>query len=248
MRLESGAAFGLRGDFVYYMLWFVGCLGVTGWFVADGAWWYLDKNRSEARKALAPLLGADKVPAELGASPTELDFNAMVQADAKTPAEVHRFLGPPKHTTASDADQTEYFYSDYGMAIVTYREGRALPQQWRWNKWSHTRDEIRAQFYFAAIPALFALYFLYRALRAARVRLTLDDQGVHYCNRPVIPLDAIAGLRDYSPKGWVDLYYRDGDGESKLRIDNQKLARFDEIIDALCQIKGLPDPRQPAGD
>lgn len=62
--------------------------------------------------------------------------------------------------------------------------------------------------------------------------------------RTKIPFDAMVSLRDYSPKGWVDLYHRaDGGGnETRLRLDNQKIKEFDAIVDRIAQEKGWENP------
>ena len=58
-----------------------------------------------------------------------------------------------------------------------------------------------------------------------------------YGGQQIAFADMVA-LRDYSPKGWIDLYYKSNGQEKKLRIDNEKIAKFDEIVAALCDVKG----------
>jgi hypothetical protein len=58
----------------------------------------------------------------------------------------------------------------------------------------------------------------------------------------LIPWDSMTALRDYSPKGWVDLYHTAQGRERKLRLDNQRVRRFDEIVEAICARKGFADP------
>jgi len=68
--------------------------------------------------------------------------------------------------------------------------------------------------------------------------MTIDDEGMVYDGQRIAFADMVS-LRDYSPKGWIDLYYRVGEREKRLRLDNEKVLRFDEIVDALCKAKGF---------
>ena len=62
-----------------------------------------------------------------------------------------------------------------------------------------------------------------------------------YGNERIAFADMVS-LRDYNRKGWVDLYYRAGSQEKRLRIDNQKIAKFDEIIELICRKCGFENP------
>ncbi len=246
MRLESGPACGLRSDVV----WFSGMLALfaaaTGWFIYDGLSGYVAQNRAEARKQLAPLIGLEKIPAELGDKPDQLAFNQLKAAAPRNAEAVHRLLGTPGHVVnRSSDDRVEYFYSDYGMATVTYRGDVVVLDQMAWTKWKHSKDEITGQYYWAVVPALIGLYALSKLLRALRVRVAIDESGIRHGGR-TIPLADLTNLRDYSSKGWVDLYFRSDGREDKIRFDNQKIAKFDEIIDTLCRLRGFADPRVEA--
>ncbi len=243
MRLVSGAACGLRSDVVWFSGMLALFLAATGWFVYDGLGGYVAKNRVEARKQLTPLVGADKVPAELGARPDERAFRTLQATAPRNSDAVHHVLGPPRHVVNKSSDErVEYFFSDYGMATVPYRGNVVVLEQLAWTKWKYSKDDISGQFYWAMVPAAIGLYALYRLISALRVHVTIDEKGVNYCGRSIALAD-LTSLRDYSPKGWVDLYFRGNGREEKIRFDNQKVGHFDQIIDTLCQLRGFPDPR-----
>jgi hypothetical protein len=128
--------------------------------------------------------------------------------------------------------------SQYGYAKISVKDGRANLSPLDWTTWYKDKSEVQAQFYWAIIPALPGLYFLWRLIKAVTLRVTIDDEGMVYGGKQ-IPFDAMVSLRDYSPKGWIDLYYKQGEGEKKLRLDNEKVKLFDEVVAALCTAKGF---------
>ena len=111
--------------------------------------------------------------------------------------------------------------------------------------WNKSKDEIQLQLYCALVAFAFGLYMLTRVYKAATLRVVIDDDGMTYGKRRIAFADMVR-LCDYSRKGWVDLYYRFGSQERKLRIDNQKVRKFNEIIDTLCEAQGFEDPRAAA--
>ncbi len=73
------------------------------------------------------------------------------------------------------------------------------------------------------------------------LRVVIDEEGMTYAAKR-IPFEAMTALRDYNRKGWVDLYYRTDAGQKRLRLDNQKVAKFDEIAEVICQAKNFENP------
>jgi hypothetical protein len=243
MRLESGPAAYERN---YYAIFLLLCLGLGGYFIYDYTIGYPNKNLEEAQKRLARLpeppdrLDVDNLPGE----PTKPTFDALFQAGPTDPEVVHQQLGPPYHIFREGRRTVEYFASRYGLATVTVIGGRVDPKGMKWTTWYKTKEEIRLQLYCALAACAFGLYVLYRVYRAATLHAVIDAEGLTYGTRR-IPFDAMRRLCDYNRKGWVDLYYEVGGQERRLRIDNQKIRKFDEIIDALCEAKGFDDPRPP---
>jgi len=238
--LESGPA---KTDRLYWLIVGIVFLGFAGYFVYDGAVGYRKKNIQEANRRLA--VWTD-VPVQLGEKPTEEDFKRAREARVTTRQQLHEFLGeplPPKKGPAPPAEDVERFASVYGLATVPVdRFGRVgSEQRWAWQKWYKSKEEIEHQFYWAIIPAVASLYFFYRCHRAWRLRAVIDDEGMTYGNERIAFADMVS-LRDYNRKGWVDLYYRAGGQEKRLRIDNQKIAKFDEIIELICRKCGFENP------
>ncbi|MEW6250796.1 MAG: hypothetical protein AB1716_09120 [Planctomycetota bacterium] len=237
MRVESGPA---RTDRNWQIVRFVLFFGFTVFFIYDGLVRWPNQNRAAAARALQlrPFEGRGLTVDALAEQPTESDFENMQRAAPRTAEDVHRLLGKPAFTEGTD----EYYVSRYGFGRVSVRDGAvSASEQWRkWPDGGRSKAEIQGQFYWAIIPGIFALYFLWKLYKAATLRVTVDDEGLVYAGQR-IAFTAMVSLRDYSPKGWIDLYYKAGEREARLRLDREKIALFDDVIDALCQAKGFPN-------
>jgi hypothetical protein len=235
MRLESGPA---KAERNWQLLRTFIFLGFALFFAYDGAIGYPNKNRREAEAKLATPSGPfkdSKVTFDsLGETPTKADFEALLRSKPTNGEQARAALGSPTFASGSD----EYFMSRYGYAKISIKGGRATLSPTDWTTWFKDKSEVQAQFYWAIIPALPGLFFLRRLIQAVTLRVTIDDEGMVYAGQR-IPFDSMVSLRDYSPKGWIDLYYQVGEGEKKLRLDNEKVKLFDEIVAALCTAKGF---------
>jgi len=107
----------------------------------------------------------------------------------------------------------------------------------------YTEGDIRLQKVIAVVLGALSVIFLFHLVRVSRTRAVLDDRGVTL-NRKHIPFDAMQRLEadEYKDKGWVDLVYRVNGGEQTRRIDSYHYARFDDIVNAICQKKAWPLP------
>ncbi len=244
MRLESGPA---NGDRNYFLLATVVCLGMFGWFIYDGALAWPAKNLEEARKQLTTVLGESIDAAALPEQPFKNQYDALLASKPTTIEEVRAALGEPlRRKDVAAGEVVEYFASRYGMATVPIVQGRLAAERMSWKTWSKTRDEVVGQFYWALIPLALAFYCLYRLYQALSLRVRIDEHGMTYAGQQIAFANMTA-LRDYSPKGWIDLYHTGPGGERKLRLDNQKVQKFDEIIGILCQVKGFANPLEEPG-
>jgi len=247
MTLKSGPA---AMDRIYWSVVTVACLAVAAYFFYDGKWGYLNDNREEAARMAPALIERPVDQVELGDSPTQADFESL-KADLErlkdsgrptSPEQVHQAFGPPAHTKHTGPGETvEYFVSVYGCATVPIINDRVNPSAIVWTKWHKTKEEIRHQYYWGLIPLLIGLYAGLRAYRAMTLRVVIDEEGMTYAGNR-IPFEAMTELRDYNRKGWVDLYHRTDAGQKRLRLDNQKVAKFDEIAEAICQATGFENP------
>ncbi|MFH1746464.1 MAG: hypothetical protein ABIG44_05400 [Planctomycetota bacterium] len=245
--LESGPA---KTDRMYWLIVTLVFLGYGLWCLYDGLYRYHDQNRAQAAQVLRQR-DIDG-PYDLDRNITQDDFDALKATTDLKRDQVHAAFGEPSRTRrehqpgqglTDTAVDTEYYLSRYGLAIVrispmTSRVDKRITE---WIEWEHSADDIRMQFYMGGVVGLVALFFLYRAYRAATLRAVMDADGLTYGGQRIAFADMVS-LRDYNRKGWVDLYYRVGGSQKKLRIDNQKIAKFEEIVALLCEKKGFENP------
>lgn len=248
MTVESGPA---KGERNYWLLVLTACLLFSGWFLRDGYSGYPKKCVEEARKNIVARLqdkpdrvNVEALVARLGTAIDQPEFDAAI-AEAKDPAALRAKLGEPLHVrTGANGETVEYFGSIYGLGGVTVRNGQIdATRTVKWSRWYKSREEIDAQKYWALVPLAFALMPLWKIVQAVTLRVRVDENAVVY-GGTTIPMADIVSVRDYKRKGLVDMYYRVGGQERRLRWDNQKVARFDEVVDAICSIKGFPNPIQ----
>lgn len=240
MRLESGPAAYDRNFNVAVAL-----LGVFlgSWFLYDHYVGYANKNRKTAEQWLIPKIGKENIPAQLPDKPDEDEFNRLRAQEPSDPSKIREAWGEPSHIVAGGNEIWHYYPSKYGAAYFPIVNNRVDLKRMLWVGWDHSRDDIQMQFYLAFVGYVFALYFLRRVYKAATLRVIIDDEGLVYAGRRV-PFASMTKFTNYSKKGWVDLFYEQGGQERKIRFDNQKVRKFDEIIDELCRAKGFADPRK----
>ena len=238
MRLESGPAKADRNWHLVRALFF---LAIACWFAYDGAIGWPNKNRDAAiQKLQAPEpFGGQVKYDDLSDRPDKDEFDRLQASNPTTLKEVHDALGEPQHTsTEGRTKTTEYFLSRWGYAVVMRQSDRVRGTTLSWQPWYKTKADLQLQLVIAAIAALPGLYFLWRLRQAVALRVLIDDEGMTYAAQR-IPFTAMTSLQDYSPKGWIDLYYEDGGRKHKLRLDNEKVLLFNEIVAAICDAKGF---------
>ena len=240
--LESGPA---KTDRYYWLIVGLAFLGFAGLFVKDGAYGYRDKNRKTAEKEL---LRWSDPPFQLGETLTLETFENLKTRVPIQRRELYDLLGQPlprKKDSTGPLD-AERFASVYGMAVIPIEaDGKVSGRGMQWIKWFKTKEEIKQQYYWALIPIVLAIYLFIRAYKAAKLRAVIDDEGMTYGGLRIRFSDMLS-LRDYNRRGWVDLYYKAAGEDRKLRIDNQKIAKFNEIAELLCEKKGFENPIKAA--
>ncbi len=253
MRLESGPA---KVDSYWWIARTVVFLGFALYFVYDGAIGWPGAVRKEAEKQLAGgvfkgRLSYDQLPLkpeqadfeQFRAEVSEVAKNAKPKAEMLIPKDGPPPLGESPLQEPVEGRTAHYFIGKYGYAMVEVADDRIIPDTMKWSEWKkdYNREKIEGQFYWAALPGVFGLYFLYRMIKALTLRAVIDDQGLTYGGERIAWAE-MKSLRDYSPKGWVDLHYTHGGQERKLRIDNEKILKFNEIIDEIVREKGFEHP------
>ena len=214
-------------------------LGFALYFVYDGLIGYPSYVVSEAKKRLQePEPWGGKIQYDqLSETPTNVEYEHAKRAAPTSLDQVVQHLGKPQlEVPESRTRVIRYFVSRWGFAAVPFESGKPDMSASQWHDWYKKPSDIRQQFFWAIVPTPFGLYFLIKLIKALRLKVVVDEQGLVYAGKR-IAWDAMTGLRGYSPKGWIDLYYNDEGKERKLRFDNEKFRLFDEVVAAICEKK-----------
>lgn len=102
----------------------------------------------------------------------------------------------------------------------------------------HSDSSIYLQKVLAVGMGIATLVGLVHVVRVSRQRFALDDEGLHLPGQ-TIGWEQMEGFENYDRRGWVDLVVAGG---GKVRLDNYKIERCDEMIDEICTRRNLPNP------
>lgn len=111
-------------------------------------------------------------------------------------------------------------------------------------KTTKTTTDILGQKVISVVLSVGTVALLWLIISVLRTHLVLDAQGIVFGKCRPISWDVIKELRadSFDRKGWVDLIYTENGTDRKLRLDDYHLAKFDQIIDAICDKKGFKNP------
>lgn len=242
MELRSGPAL---TDRLYWTGFLLVAAFFCGWFAYDGAYRYKNQNKKQgAAWVRQNVPGVDASAINWSETPSKEQFQSLRQRQPTDIRQVHEVLGAEpafQRTDTVTGDTTEYYPTVFGCGVVTV-SGGIVKSDFRWYDWTNTKDKTDQQYYCSAAVGVLMLWIGYRCIKANTLSATIDATGMTY-GGVRIPFESMVSLRDYSPRGWVDLYYKDAGGvEKKLRIDNQKILKFNAIVDRLVEMKGFEHP------
>jgi hypothetical protein len=223
------------------------CAVASTVFLRDGFIKYPRENAERAR---------DNFPA----GPEELkklplpEFNPRVTAKAfenvhkrMTIEELKNLLGEPAYSTKADV----FWVGKQGCIHVWLdRAGLVKRSEMRAK---YTARDLLVQKTLGALSGALALVALIALLRAASLKVVLDDRGLSYNRGPTIEWDQMRALDNsrYQTKGWVTLTYERGPRSEQQRLDSYHVGKFREIITEICSRKGFESPlaqAKPGGE
>ncbi len=242
MQIESGPT-GERK--VRTLLLFLMVAVFSAWFAYDG---WVGYPRSNYNEHLGQLTKEERESVgELPVYPTvnkakwESGVKAVKEASASQRRSVLEALFEAK-PSYENAEAMYYFGPAYRVK-VSLRDG--FPgDPMIGSPATKSETSIEWQLYLGAVLAVVSVYLLWFVLRVVRTHLVLDDTGLTYSGRGPIRWDQMKQLdiSRFADKGWVDLLYDDNGAEGRVRLDEYHLARFDDIIDEICERKGFENP------
>jgi hypothetical protein len=221
------------------------------WFAYDGWKGYPRKNFEEnllqlpaderARAQNAPIYPnvSEKLVTPVLLEKTERELKKAVGLLAKRKVLEGAFGGPPSWESAN----AWYYFGPTYRVKVTLDEG-GLPVALAGRATEKSDTDLFWQRVLGAALAVGALALLIVMVRVVRTHLVLDDFGLAFRGQRPIRWEDMKALRadEFSRKGWVDLVYADNGAERCLRLDEYHLARFSEVIDAICVKMGFANP------
>lgn len=242
MHIESGPT-GERK--VRTLLLFLMVAVFSAWFAYDG---WVGYPKSNYKEHLGQLTKEEReTVGDLPVYPTvtqhnwEPAFESIKQApDAQRRAMLEELFGAKP--SYENVEALYYFGPAYRVKVALNDGVPALPMVGS----SATKSEtsIQWQLYLAVVLAVVSVYLLWFVSGVFRTHLVLDDSGLTLNGRDPIAWDAMKRLdiSRFADKGWVDLHYDENGAESKLRLDEYHLAKFDDVIDEICARKGFENP------
>lgn len=241
MRIESGPT---RERKVRATLFLVLCAGMGGWFAYDGWIGYAAKNRQEHIEALPVEKRAEAADAKIYPSVTAESRAGASKAVKKLGTASQRkalaelYGGPPSF----EDDQVWYYFGPTYRVKVILKDGK--PRRVVGEAAEKSSGEIRTQRWLGSCLGLVAAVLFFGLVRTWRTRLVLDEQGLSFGRLRPIPWADMTAIDTgkFLKKGWVDLVYQTDGADRRLRLDEYHLARFDEVIAAICAEKGFDDP------
>jgi hypothetical protein len=246
-RIETGTT----GERWVRCLVFVGlCVVFGAWFAYDGWVSYPAKNLQWAVQELPPRPpDAPKITTNPNVTGKNILPILRKVADPKvtlTRSQVIGLLGNPAYQ--NNETNELYFVGPAAVVQVRLAGDRVVDAKVK-ESHEHSEADINNQKRLSVILAVVAVIALVQFVRIISTRVVLDDEGYNFNGR-LVTWDAMTGLNSdrYHEKGWVDLEYKDGEETVTLRIDNYKVRAFKEIVNAICERKGFPNPlHEPEG-
>lgn len=250
MRIESTVAKRalMRQGIVVVVL-----LAFGTWFGWDGWVGYPTKNMNEA-KGNFPVVPAGDVP-QYGAVTAESakDFQSQIGVDPArqiTLTNLTRTWNKPAYLGAADAagatspgsPRVAFFVGTYGWAKATLAGDGVTHIEWR--DADKDYSAIAVQKLLASLLAVGAMIPLGILLSYMSGKYILDDEGLTLPgNRRVLynQMTAIE-LADLQKRGIVRLTYQNDKGQQAVAVlDEEKIAKFEEIVLNICEKKGWQD-------
>ncbi len=149
------------------------------------------------------------------------------------------YLGPSAKAAGPSTSQVAFFVGTYGWAEVALDGQTASKAEWR--SGPKVASDIGVQKLLGLGLAGGALIPLVLLLVQMSTRYRLDDEGLVLPKHGRITYDRMtsADFKDFDSKGIVRVHYRDTAGSDRTAVlDEEQIARFEDIVAALCEKKG----------
>lgn len=240
MRIESGTTTEHR---VRLGIFLAMCVVFAGYFGYDGLWGYPGKNLEWIRQNMS--VPAEK-KANLQTNPKVLKAELAKIQPGMSEEQVRSILGEPAVVIKKEglfAGEDHWYVGPAACASIHFAGGSVQTPVKALENVQKSEEDIKLQKILGMVLGIVSLFVAIYYVRINTWKTVVDDAGLTVKGRHV-PWDRITGLdtADYDRKGWLDVVYDDGGRSGTIRLDNYHIARFDEIVNAVCERKGLDSP------
>ena len=212
------------------------------WYLRDGMTVYPQDNVRDLVRSLG--LELDPLPA----------INPMITADAAThvadklrPQDdlqaVSPWLGQP---TFEHEDNAYYVGPGGHLRLRIVRERIA---ETAWTPGTYSETDLRWQIRIGYALSIVGLILLARFVHILTTRVVLTEAGLKLRGKPLIPWEAMTGLRTdaYAGRGYVELDFRTERRSGAVRLDSYVIKELPAILQRICERRGFNDPTVPLG-
>lgn len=208
--------------------------GWSAWSLVDG---YVRYPKANVESVLRTRLGIEP-PDPLPVIDSELTEERASEIKEQEPfdAVASRLGGGPfRH------DGAVYYFGYGGSVRLEVKHGRVASRQWIDGP-NHTATDLLIQkvIGFGLIPV--GLAFIVQFVRVVTTRVSLTDAGLKVRGKPLIPLEAITGVRTGKARGVATVDYTLNDRAATIRLDDYVVKEQAAIVTAICQRKGFDNP------
>jgi len=243
MKIESGTTTEHR---VRLGIFLAMCVVFAAYFGYDGLWGYPAKNLEWARQNIN--LPAEQ-KADLRTNPKVLMAALREVKPGMTEQEVEALLGEPAVVIEGQglfAATDRWYVGPAAYAHIRFMGGVVDGAIEAHDNKEKSEADIGLQKILGVILGIVSIGVGIHYLRINLMRTVLDETGLTVKGRQIAwgqikELDT----SDYDRKGWLDVVYDGSGGSQRVRLDSYHIARFDEIIAAICERKDFVSPLKP---
>jgi hypothetical protein len=210
--------------------------GYSAWSLVDGYITYPKANVESAMRTQLGIEPPDPLPV-INAQLTAEKVTGIVAGDSLDAATSRFGVAPFRH------DDAAYYFGRGGFARLQVVNGTVSQAEWLDGPdYSATDLFFQRAVGFILVPV--TLLLILQFVRVMRTRASLTDEGLAVRGKPVIPFEAMTGIRTGRaarlPTGVAVLDYELDDRAGSVRLDSYVVKEQPAILAAIRERKGFP--------
>ncbi len=207
--------------------------GYSAWSLWDG---YIAYPRENVEAVFQSELGIQP-PDPLPVINPELTSLSVAAYEGASLESIEVRLGAPAHRSR---DQI-YYLAPGGYVSLELRSSRVRVAAWHDGP-SHSSTDLMWQKGIGFALAPIGCLLLINLCRAVTLRVTLTDAGLKLRGKPIVPFDAMKGIKPGKNSETVVLEYRRDGRDGVAQLDGYVVKEQASIVTAICRRTGFTDP------